>query len=324
MSDPRSEADTRDQLLLATQGGVRLDRFLAERLAISRAQARRLLDQGKVRLDGSRVAARDKGRALAAGARVEVEAFRAPQDQVIVPEPLQAGRGPVAAVLARGEGWLAIDKRAGFPVHPLKEFETGTVLNVVASMHAEVQGIGEGGLRSGVVHRLDVETSGVLLVATTAASWARLRRAFREHRVEKVYRAIVAGNLLEPVAQQVGLRVAQHQPARVRVTEPSQAARDSSIRRAVQHVQPLEQFQGACLVEVRPRTGFLHQIRATLADLGHPVIGDSTYGAGARTHGAARHQLHAARVRFEEVEAASPDPEDFASLLTRLRSAGIS
>jgi len=300
--------------------GVRLDRFLAEMLATSRTHVRRLLEDGRVRVAGRSVGLRDKGRALAPGSAVEVEAFRAVEDQQIVCEPLDRAEGPVVGVLARGEGWLAVDKRAGAPVHPLRESESGTVSNVIVSMHPEVQGVGEGGLRSGVVHRLDVDTSGVLLVATTQASWQRLRRAFREHRVEKVYRAIVAGVFSEAIEQEVGVVVAQHTPARVRVVEAAAAETDSGVRIAVQHIRPLESFPGATLVEVRPRTGFLHQIRATLAALGHPVIGDATY-ATAETAGATeRQQLHAASLRFEEIEAASPDPEDFSAWLDKLRS----
>ncbi len=303
--------------------GVRLDQFLAESLEISRGHARRLLEEARVRVGGRQATIRDKGRALAAGTAVEIEAFRSPEDQQIVPQVLDEATGPIARVLARGQGWLAVDKRAGAPVHPLREQETATVLNVVAAMHPEVQGVGEAGLRSGVVHRLDVDTSGVLLVATAQPSWERLREAFREHRVEKRYRAIVAGALTKPIEQEVGLVVAQHRPARVRVVEPGAVARTSGVRVALQRIVPLEQFDGASLVEVRPRTGFLHQIRATLAALGHPVLGDATYAGAAQAAAAAHHQLHAAALRFEEIEATSPDPEDFAALIVKLRSSGV-
>ncbi|MDP6979538.1 MAG: RluA family pseudouridine synthase [Myxococcota bacterium] len=304
----------------AESAGMRLDLFLAGVLETSRAQARRLLEASRVRVDGRAASARDKGRALVAGAYVEVTGFRAAEDQRIVPEPSDPKAGPIVGVLARGAGWLAVDKRAGAPVHPLVEDETGTVLNAVVSLHPEVQGVGERGLRSGVVHRLDVDTSGVLLVATEQPSWDRLRDAFRSHRVEKVYRAIVAGTLAEALEQEVGLVVAQHKPARVKVVPAP--PRDGSVpargvRLAVQRIRPLEALAGATLVEIQPRTGFLHQIRATLAELGHPVLGDAVYGdvAGA----APRHMLHAAQVRFDEIDASSPDPDDFSRVLSGLR-----
>ncbi|MCP4039995.1 MAG: RluA family pseudouridine synthase [bacterium] len=310
---------SRVEMVSEERVGTRLDQFLADCLAVSRAQARRLLEQGAVTLDGRPATARDKGRSLAAGCEVTVAAFRLPADQQIVPQPSGDRDRPICGVLARGEGWLAVDKRPGFPVHPLEEFETATVLNCVAAMHPEVHGVGEGGLRSGVVHRLDVDTSGVLLVATASDAWDRLRRGFREHRVHKVYRAIVCGNLSETIEQEVGLVVAQHRPARVRVVDRPQGGESSGVWIAAQRVQPLEQFAGASLVEVRPQTGFLHQIRATLAELGHPVLGDRIYG-GCREHPwVSRHQLHAAALRFDEIDVGSPDPDDFAQVLARLR-----
>jgi 23S rRNA pseudouridine1911/1915/1917 synthase len=294
-------------------GGRRLDVFLAERLAVSRAEVRRLLARGGVSLDGRPVSAAAKGTALLAGARVAVAGFAPPGERRILPDP----EAPLA-VLACGPGWLAVDKPPGVPVHPLAEEERGTVLNAVAARHPEVQGIGEGGLRSGVVHRLDVETSGVLLVATEAASWRRLREAFRAQRIEKVYRALVRGRLLEARAVELPLVLARHRPARVRVARPgARGARPASLA-----FRPLELYAEATLVEVRPRTGFLHQIRALLAHLGHPVLGDRVYADPESAAAAPRHMLHAASVAFEEAEAESPDPPDLAALLEQLRAGG--
>jgi 23S rRNA pseudouridine1911/1915/1917 synthase len=243
---------------------------------------------------------------------------RAPEDRRIKAEETGAGPGwsgspAVRALLAQGPGWLALDKRPGTPVHPLREEELGTVLNSVVARHPELQGVGEAGLRSGVVHRLDVDTTGVLLVATTQPTWARLRAAFSSHRVEKTYRAIVAGRLEEELDLELPLAVTRHRPARVRVVSDRA---DGWI--ASQSVRPLCALRAATLVEVRPRTGFLHQIRATLAHLGHPVAGDAAYGGDGIE--APRQMLHAARLRFEEIDAESPDPDDFLALLERLGS----
>jgi 23S rRNA pseudouridine1911/1915/1917 synthase len=293
--------------------GRRLDLFLAEKLALSRAQVRRLLASGAVRLDGRAVGEAQKGERLAGGARLAVEPFRRAPEQRALPEP----EAPLR-VLAEGPGWLAVDKPAGTPVHPLREDETGTLLNAVIARCPELHGVGEGGLRSGVVHRLDVDTSGVLLVATRAQAWERLRRAFAEHRVEKVYRAIVLGRVLGAGHAELPLVTARHRPARVRVAEPTERARGARL--AVTAWRPLEVFDAATLLEVRPRTGFLHQIRVTLAHLGFPVAGDRSYGPAEDATGAPRHMLHAARVAFEEISAESPDAPDFAELLARLRA----
>jgi 23S rRNA pseudouridine1911/1915/1917 synthase len=179
--------------------------------------------------------------------------------------------------------------------------------------------VGEGALRSGVVHRLDVDTSGALLLATQEESWRRLREAFRAHRVQKVYRAIALGRLDDAGEVELPLVTARHRPARVRVLAREDWQRARSARRGVLRWQVLELLEGAVLVEVRPVTGFLHQIRATLAHLGAPLAGDRTYGPARDATGAARHMLHAARVAFEEVSATCPDARDFAALLERLR-----
>jgi 23S rRNA pseudouridine1911/1915/1917 synthase len=292
--------------------GQRLDVFLAGKLDLSRAQARRLLARGAVRVDGRPVAAGAKGERLWRGAAVSVAPFTRPEHQRALAEPA----APLV-VLARGPGWLVVDKPAGIPVHPLAETERGTVLNALVARAPELHGVGEGGLRSGVVHRLDVETSGALLFATEPRSWGRLRAAFREHRVEKVYRAVVVGRLEHPGHVELGLVTARHRPARVRVVAEGERAR--SLRVGVTSWRPLEVWEVATLVEVRPKTGFLHQIRATFAHLGFPIVGDRIYATAGDASGAPRQMLHAARLEFEEVAAASPDPADFAALCARLR-----
>lgn len=292
----------------AQEAGRRLDLFLAERLKLSRAQARRLLARGAVRVDGGRAADSRKGASLAAGAEIDVEPFRRPQEA----RASEEADAPLA-ILAEGPGWLAVDKPAGVPVHPLREEEGGTVLNAVLARRPQIQEVGEGGLRSGVVHRLDVDTSGVLLLATAEDSWRRLRGAFAEHRVEKVYRALVAGRMADAGSISLGLAVARHRPARVRVVPEGERARARGVRDIEMSWRPLETRGDVTLVEVRPVTGFLHQIRAVMAHLGYPLLGDRTYATPVAAAAAPRHMLHAARIRFEEVSAESAEPADFLS-----------
>jgi 23S rRNA pseudouridine1911/1915/1917 synthase len=293
------------------EAGGRLDVFLASRLSLSRAQARRLLARGAVRIDARRLTEGAKGERVQVGTTLTVERFTRPEHERVQPEPA----APLA-ILAAGRGWLAVDKPAGTPVHPLEPDETGTVLNAVAARHPEIQGVGEAGLRSGVVHRLDVDTSGALLFATAEDRWAELRAAFAEHRVSKLYRALVRGRLEGDGAIELAFVTARHRPARVRVVDPrehTRGARTGSLR-----WRCLERFADASYVEVRPRTGHLHQIRATFEHLGHPLLGDRVYG-GARPDDPARHMLHAQRVAIGDVAAESPEPADFAAALARLR-----
>jgi 23S rRNA pseudouridine1911/1915/1917 synthase len=295
--------------------GRRLDVFLAAQLELSRAQARRLLARGAVRIGSRTLTERAKGERVSAGTAIEVARFARPEDQRALPEP-----GAELAVLAEGSGWLAIDKPAGTPVHPLEPGETGTVLNALAARHPEVQGVGEGGLRSGVVHRLDVDTSGVLLCATREDVWRSLRAAFGEHRVEKIYRAVVVGRLEGDGAIELGFVTARHRPAKVRVVADAELSRSRGVRLGSLRWRCLERFERGTLVEVRPRTGHLHQIRATFAHLGFAVAGDRLYGAPGDATGAPRQMLHAARVVCGEIAASSPDPADFRALCQHLRS----
>ena len=181
-----------------------------------------------------------------------------------------------------------------------------TLLNAVLSRRPEIDGVGEGGLRSGVVHRLDVDTSGVQLFATRSETWQRLRLAFRSHRVDKVYLALVHGRVEEHGEARLWLSVLRHRPARVGVVEPeNRDARECGLRwrrRAV---------LGDCsLLELRPDTGFLHQIRAMMQHLGHPLVGDTAYGAPP-TAGVERHMLHARSLRLDEIDVSAPEPQDF-------------
>jgi len=300
------------------EAGARLDAWLAARLGISRARARRLVAQGAVSVDGRLAMPAAKGAPLAAGAAVEVCA----PPQAAAERPTAEPRAALC-VLAEGPGWLAVDKPPSVPVHPLAPEEGGTLLNAVAARHPEIVGVGESGLRSGVVHRLDVETSGVVIFATMPERWERLRAAFSEHRVKKVYRTIVLGDLAGEGSEEVGLVVARHRPARVRVVDPRHDARGRGARLARLRWRALERFGAATLLEVLLETGHLHQIRATFAHLGHPVAGDRLYGPAAQDDptGAPRQLLHAARVSVDDVRAESPDPPDLASVLARLRAA---
>ncbi len=307
----RVETDGHELKVDAREAGLRIDQLLALLLGASRAEARRVLARGGVAVDGRPVSIGDKGTALAEGQRLTVEAFTPEAEQRPIPEPEAA-----LAIVAQGEGWIAVDKPAGTAVHPLSETETGTLLGAVCARHPEIIGIGEGGLRCGVVHRLDVDTSGVLLFTTNPERWHQLRTAFRRHRVEKTYRALVHGRLEGEGDLALHLAVGQHRPARVRVVaegSPEFAKRTRHTRLAW---RALRHGPDATLVEVKPRTGFLHQIRVSLAHLGHPIIGDTAYGAP-ESEGIERHLLHAARVGYADVRAAAADATDFSDARER-------
>ena len=293
----------------ARDAGARLDAWIARNFDCSRARARELMEAGHVRVDDHPVDASAKGRRLLAGQAVAVAVDPSALDRI---EP--APRLPVE-ILAEGDGWIVVDKPAGVPVHPLRADETDTLLQRLAARRPSIVGIGEGGLRSGVVHRLDVDTSGCQAFATEPRSFETLRAAFREHRVDKVYRAIVGGRPPDDGVVDLDLVVGRHLPARVGAFAAGEGPGGS--RRCRNQWRRLEQLDGRhALVEARPHTGFLHQIRVTLAHLGHPLVGDAAYGDGT---GASRHMLHASALRVGPIDAASPDPEDFRACLQRYR-----
>ena len=295
------------------EAGTRLDRWLAERLRLSRTQVKRLLDSGAVTVEGRTIGQAGKGDPLKGGQRVVVDAFDRPEDQRPIPNPDQE-----LVELAHGDGWVIVDKPAGAAVHPLQPHEDDTVLNALAARHPKVVGVGEAGLRSGVVHRLDVDTSGTLLFALNQPTWERFRLAFTEHRTRKIYRALVAGQVHIGDSITLPLEVAQHRPAKVRVTGGEGRLCDLVYR-------PIDIFDDATLLEIELGTGFLHQIRVTLSYLGHPILGDTHYSPDApHVHAGlpapSRPMLHAAALTCEEAHATADPPPDFRQAIQRART----
>ncbi|MEL7089940.1 MAG: RNA pseudouridine synthase, partial [Planctomycetota bacterium] len=257
-----------------------------------------------VTLNGRTAAAGDKGRMIGRDDVVEIAAGVGR----IVPQA-----GLPLTELASGPGWIAVDKPAGVAVHPLREGETATVLNAVAGRYPQVQGVGlsggEGGLKSGVVHRLDHDTSGVLLIALDEERWTHFRRAFAEHRTRKIYAAVVDGEVAQDTGYaDVWLAVTRHRPAYVRVVDRE----TPGARRCTLSWEVTGRAAGLTSVDIDLGTGFLHQIRATFRHLGHPVRGDRVYGNQAATGRAGRLLLHAKRLRIDDINLVCHVPDEFA------------
>ena len=280
----------------AGAAGARVDVFLGERLGLSRARLKALFDEGAVRVDGKRAR---KGVALCAGQRVEVE----------VPDATAAAVPDAAlalAVLWEDESLVFVDKAAGVPSQPLRPGETGTVANALLARYPDMAGAGQDEREAGLCHRLDVETSGVLLAARTRAVWEAVRAAFgREGAVDKRYLALVAGGLADE--GEIDLPLA-HRGDHVR---PALDGEDGRPARSSFEVQA--RAGSAALVRVRLHTGVLHQVRAHLAAVGAPIVGDTAYGGPADEGG--RFFLHAQSLELEHpvtkrrlrVEAPAPD-----------------
>lgn len=289
--------------------GSRLDVVLADALQLSRSQSRKMLANGQVTLNQRIMTERDKGRTLAADDELCITGITDPAEHKPIAESELT-----LDVLAETNDYIAVNKPAGMPVHPLEPGETGTVLNAVIARYPQIAGVGEGALRCGVVHRLDTDTSGVLAFALTDDGFEQLRQAFTMHTTQKIYRAVVMGHLLGSGEESVHLVVAQHRPARVAVTDDADTAGARECRLAW---RALAHGNGRTLIEVDLHTGFLHQIRATFAARGCPVLGDNRYGGQAAD--ATRLMLHATSLRACALEATSPMPVEFEQALEAKR-----
>jgi len=289
----------------------RLDRALARLFGVSRGRAMEWIAEDRVRVDGRRAA---KGAQVGPGARVSV---RRPPPDAPAPQP----ELPVRIVHADGQVVVA-DKPAGMPSHPLKPGETGTAANALVGRFPELASVGPAPREGGLVHRLDTDTSGLLLAARTDAAHALLRAQFAARTVEKGYLALAAGELHAGGEIDVPLAHDPHDARKVRAASDPEWAEAHEARPASTRFTPALRRAGFTLVDVEIATGVLHQIRAHLAFIGHPLAGDALYG-GPELPGLSRHFLHAARLAFAHPDGSrprfdSPLPEDLASVLEAL------
>ncbi|MBU3888238.1 RluA family pseudouridine synthase [Methylosinus sporium] len=312
--------------------GARLDRFLAERpelvaAHLSRTRLKALIEDGRLTIGGG--AARDASRRLAAGDSVTLAV---PPPEPAEPQPENI---PLNVVFEDAH-LLVVDKPAGLVVHPAHGHETGTLVNaLLAHCGASLSGIG-GVKKPGIVHRIDKDTSGLLVVAKTDAAHKGLSRLFEDHgrklHLVREYLAFVWG-APERRHGVIEAPIGRHSTQR----EKMAVVPEERGREAVTHWELVESFGPASLVACQLETGRTHQIRVHMAHIGHPLIGDATYGAGFKTKTAllapaaraavetlGRQALHAASLGFmhpvtrEELMFESELPEDLTALQNAL------
>jgi len=320
----------------ADEAGLRLDRFLASRLSdISRSRLQALIRAGAVTLNGATIG--DAGLRVKPGDTV----------RVAVPEPEPAGPAPEAIpldIVYEDEALIVIDKPPGLVVHPGAGHAAGTLVNaLLAHCGAGLSGIG-GVRRPGIVHRLDKDTSGLLVVAKTDVAHKGLADQFAAHgrdgRLERRYVALVWGAMPRPSGA-IDLPLARSSQNRTKIAVSGR----EDARHAITHWRRLEVFEDregtpiASLVELALETGRTHQIRVHMAHIGHPVMGDAIYGAGfkasisrltdpaaAALRALARQALHAAMLGFvhpvtgKRLSFSRPPPADMQRLIEALRA----
>lgn len=286
----------------------RLDAVVADRIGVSRAEAQRAISAGGVRVDGE---PRPKSFRLAGGERVEVD---------LVSASGLVSEGPPVDVRYRDAHLAVVAKAAGIPTHPTENRRIGTLVNRLLGMDVPLAPRG-GSLRPGIVHRLDVGTSGLLVVASDDETHEALAAMFAAHGADRRYLALVRGAVEHDrfdVDAPLGRR-----GARIGVAAGGRAAATAFEVR--------ERFERATLVEAIPRTGRTHQIRVHLSSVGHPILGDARYGGGgdqARALGLTRPFLHAWRLAFDHpmtgarIDLEEPLPQDLAEALRRAREQG--
>jgi len=291
--------------------GTRLDVALAARPEIgSRSAAARLIDARQVTVDGE---ARPKRHRLKAGERVVVEVAHTDPSA----EDLEAGAGVPYAIAYEDEHLIVVDKPAGVVVHPAPGHPTGTLAQALGRRAAG----GAEAWRPGIVHRLDRDTSGLLVVAKSERVHRTLQEAIRERSVHREYIALIDGH---PASRSGTIDAAI---GRDRARRTIVSTRTDRPRGARTHFRELEALPRSTLVEARLETGRTHQVRAHFAAIGHPVVGDAAYGGEARDRlGLARQFLHSARLAFSHpatgaaVERHSPLPADLSAALTAARA----
>jgi 23S rRNA pseudouridine1911/1915/1917 synthase len=284
--------------------GQRLDRVLAAQPEIeSRAEAERLVAGGDVAVDGAQ---RAKSHRLAGGEEVEVELS---QPETLAPEQMEI------QVAWADEHMLVVDKPAGIVVHPVGGRATGTLVHGLLELGAE----GGEQHRPGIVHRLDRDTSGLLIVARSPAAHRRLQDLVRRREVDRRYIALVRGHPRSRTGR-IDAPIGRDRRDRIRHSLDT-----ATPREAVTWFELRELLPEHALLDVRLETGRTHQIRVHLEAIGLPVSGDPVYGARGDL-GLERQFLHAARLRFAhpftgaEVDVGSPLPPDLAAALERARS----
>lgn len=301
-------SDEQQVLVTTEESGQRLDRLVAARFpALSRAQLQRLIKSGALTVNQR--PSKPSYRAEA-GDRISFVLPEAPEE-VVQPEPIPLD------IVYEDQVLLAVNKPAGMVVHPAAGHTSGTLVNALLAYIPQIADV-SGQERAGIVHRLDKDTSGLLLVAKDSQAHAALQQQFKRRQVRKTYLALVEGRV-RPAEGIIEVPVGRDHRERKRMA----AVRTG--RPATTHYRVRENFRQHTLLEARPHTGRTHQVRVHLGWLGHPIVGDRVYGRRRQGLLPGRHFLHAHELRFshpatgEELTLVAPLPPELEALLRQLR-----
>jgi 23S rRNA pseudouridine1911/1915/1917 synthase len=269
--------------------GERVDVVLARHIPeLSRARAKALIEEGGVRVDGRRV---KKSHIVTVGDRVTVDSLPGPVDFYASPDPTFP-----LEVLLETEGYVIVDKPAGVPSHPLKQGEVGTLAGALVARYPEMRDVGYRRREPGILHRLDNDTSGVMLAARDQQTFDALRRQLEAGEIEKTYLARCQGIVPAPLIIDTPIANDPHDRRKVRSCRDPREIKRLRAQPAKTEVLRSNPAPHGSLVEVRVNNARRHQIRVHLASIGHPLLGDPLYGGPPLE--ASRHLLHSLSIKI--------------------------
>lgn len=300
---------TRDLTAATEHAGVRLDAFLSADGALTRSQAARLIAEGRVRVNGKPAA---KSARLSGGETVTVDVPQL-RETALPPQDIPLD------VVYEDDDVIVVNKPTGLVVHPAPGHPDGTLVNALLHHCGDsLSGIG-GEKRPGIVHRIDRDTSGLIIAAKNDAAHLALSAQLKDHSLSRTYECLVTGNMKQDsgtVDAPIGRSSADRKKMAVVPTG----------RRAVTHWEVVARYPGVTHLRCRLETGRTHQIRVHMAYIGHPILGDTVYGAKKPVPGLTGQCLHATGLRFvhprtgEPVELHCPLPPEFTAMLQKLQS----
>ena len=300
---------TRELTAATEHAGVRLDTFLSADGALTRSQAARLIAEGRVRVNGKPAA---KSARLSGGETVTVDVPQL-RETALPPQDIPLD------VVYEDDDVIVVNKPTGLVVHPAPGHPDGTLVNALLHHCGDsLSGIG-GEKRPGIVHRIDRDTSGLIIAAKNDAAHLALSAQLKDHSLSRTYECLVTGNMKQDsgtVDAPIGRSSADRKKMAVVPTG----------RRAVTHWEVVARYPGVTHLRCRLETGRTHQIRVHMAHIGHPILGDTVYGAKKPVPGLTGQCLHATGLRFvhprtgEPVELHCPLPPEFTAMLQKLQN----
>ena len=290
-----------------TDEGKRLDAYIAENIKESRTMIQRLIEQQKVLVNLKKEKASYK---VHEGDKISIEIPKAVETE-LKPQDI-----PVQ-VIYEDKDIIVVNKPKGMVVHPANGNPDGTLVNAILSMCKDsLSGIG-GEIRPGIVHRLDKDTSGLLIIAKNDEAHINMSKQIQNREVTKRYIALVRGNVTEDEAT-IDMPIARSKKDRKKMSV------DKDGKNAVTHFKVIERYRNYTLLDIKIDTGRTHQIRVHMAEIGHPVVGDMVYSNGKNEFGVEGQMLHAKSLKFkhpitgEDMYLEAPIPEYFQNVLDKL------